>query len=149
MLNTSFNTRGEPMIETPGDALACFLATNVDALAMGDYLVKKRSLWSGDSLDPCILDYGIASVKQFDVIEHVYPGGRVEYSIRWRFPRKGRIEGVHEKMLDALRFLDRRTRLRDMLESLGIASNSEEGKDLVRFLLQLKAQGLIRLETVS
>ncbi|HEY2184862.1 MAG TPA: carbamoyltransferase C-terminal domain-containing protein [Xanthobacteraceae bacterium] len=43
LLNTSFNIRGEPMVETPADALACFLSTGIDYLAMGDMLIAKNA----------------------------------------------------------------------------------------------------------
>ncbi len=42
LLNTSFNVRGEPIVETPDDAVACFRGTNIDALVLGDYLITKR-----------------------------------------------------------------------------------------------------------
>lgn len=41
LLNTSFNDR-EPIVETPGDALSTFLSTNLDFIAIEDYLVLKR-----------------------------------------------------------------------------------------------------------
>ena len=41
LLNTSFNDN-EPIVETPGDALRCFLNTNIDYLYIGDYLVRKK-----------------------------------------------------------------------------------------------------------
>lgn len=41
LLNTSFNRRDEPLVETPADALEAFQNMNVDALVLGDYLVKK------------------------------------------------------------------------------------------------------------
>lgn len=41
LVNTSFNVRGEPIVETPEDALRCFLGTNLDALFIGEYLVLK------------------------------------------------------------------------------------------------------------
>jgi carbamoyltransferase len=43
ILNTSFNVMNEPIVCTPEDALRCFLSTDIDWLAIGDYLVKKRS----------------------------------------------------------------------------------------------------------
>lgn len=43
ILNTSFNVAGEPIVETPRDALYCFLKTGMDHLAMGNYLVSKRN----------------------------------------------------------------------------------------------------------
>jgi len=44
LLNTSFN-ENEPIVCTPQDALNCFLRTDFDVLAIGDFLVKK---WSSD-----------------------------------------------------------------------------------------------------
>lgn len=41
VLNTSFNVRGEPIVCTPEDAIRCFLSTNIDLLALEDYLVTK------------------------------------------------------------------------------------------------------------
>jgi carbamoyltransferase len=41
VVNTSFNTRGRPIVCTPEDALECFYATPLDALAIGPYLLTK------------------------------------------------------------------------------------------------------------
>lgn len=42
LLNTSFNGRGEPIVETPEDAIRSFLGMKLDALVMGDNLIVKR-----------------------------------------------------------------------------------------------------------
>ncbi len=42
ILNTSFNVRNEPIVCSPADAIQCFLSTEIDALAIGDFLVFKR-----------------------------------------------------------------------------------------------------------
>ncbi|HOO55353.1 MAG TPA: carbamoyltransferase C-terminal domain-containing protein [bacterium] len=42
LLNTSFNRRGEPLVESPADAAGCFIGTDLDFLVMGDYLVVKK-----------------------------------------------------------------------------------------------------------
>ncbi len=44
LINTSFNVKGEPMIETPRDAVICFLTTGIDHLVMHDLLVSKTPL---------------------------------------------------------------------------------------------------------
>lgn len=41
VLNTSFNVRGEPIVNTPLDAIRCFFSTGMDALAIGSFLLKK------------------------------------------------------------------------------------------------------------
>lgn len=43
VLNTSFNLAGEPIIETPKDALTCFLSTEIDVLVLGDYIIQKKA----------------------------------------------------------------------------------------------------------
>jgi carbamoyltransferase len=41
ILNTSFNEAGQPMVESPADALDCFLQTGLDGVALGPFLVTK------------------------------------------------------------------------------------------------------------
>ena len=41
LLNTSFNDNGQPIVETPEDAVHCFLGTAVDALLLEDTLLIK------------------------------------------------------------------------------------------------------------
>jgi carbamoyltransferase len=41
LVNTSFNVRGEPIVCTPEDAYRCFLATDMDALALEDIVIAK------------------------------------------------------------------------------------------------------------
>ena len=42
VINTSFNVRGEPIICTPTDAFRCFMGTDMDVLAVGNYLLYKE-----------------------------------------------------------------------------------------------------------
>lgn len=44
IINTSFNVRGEPIVESPRDALNCFLHTYMDYLVLGNCLVDKTKL---------------------------------------------------------------------------------------------------------
>jgi carbamoyltransferase len=44
LLNTSFNVKGEPIVETPEDAMECFLATGIDYLVLHDRLIAKGRL---------------------------------------------------------------------------------------------------------
>lgn len=41
IINTSFNVRGEPIVNTPEDAYQCFKHTNMDYLLLENYLIKK------------------------------------------------------------------------------------------------------------
>jgi len=43
IVNTSFNVRGEPIVNTPTDAFNCFMGTELDVLIIGNcYLEKKK-----------------------------------------------------------------------------------------------------------
>ena len=44
LINTSFNIKGEPIVETPGDAVNCFLNTGIDNLVMHDMVVSKAAM---------------------------------------------------------------------------------------------------------
>ena len=42
VVNTSFNVRGEPIVCSPEDAFKCFMGTELDILAIGDYFLVKK-----------------------------------------------------------------------------------------------------------
>lgn len=41
LLNTSFNVMGEPVVESPYDAIRCFFSTGLDKLVIGNYIISK------------------------------------------------------------------------------------------------------------
>jgi carbamoyltransferase len=43
LINTSFNVRGEPIVNTPEDAYRCFMHTNMDVLVLESYVLLKES----------------------------------------------------------------------------------------------------------
>ena len=42
VVNTSFNVRGEPIVCTPTDAFKCFMGTQLDVLAIGNFILFKE-----------------------------------------------------------------------------------------------------------
>ncbi len=42
LINTSFNIRGEPIVNTPLEAFNCFMGTELDALVIGNYYLEKE-----------------------------------------------------------------------------------------------------------
>jgi len=48
-VNTSFNTAGRPMVDSPRDALECFGASPIDALAIGPFFLRRAGAQSGRS----------------------------------------------------------------------------------------------------
>ena len=47
LLNTSFNVAGQPIVETPGEALETFLRTDIDFLALEDRFISKQGQLKG------------------------------------------------------------------------------------------------------
>ena len=43
IVNTSFNVRGEPIVNTPTDAFNCFMGTKLDKLVIGNCYLEKKS----------------------------------------------------------------------------------------------------------
>jgi carbamoyltransferase len=41
LVNTSFNIRGEPIVESPSDAIKCFFGTDLDVLVLDNYVLTK------------------------------------------------------------------------------------------------------------
>ncbi len=44
ILNTSFNIQGEPIVETPEDAILCFIKTQIDILYIHQFCIQKRDI---------------------------------------------------------------------------------------------------------
>lgn len=42
LVNTSFNVRGEPIVNTPEDAFRCFMGTGLDILVIEDFILFKK-----------------------------------------------------------------------------------------------------------
>jgi carbamoyltransferase len=51
IINTSFNVRGEPIVCTPADAFRCFMATNIDALVLENFVLLKDQQANVPELD--------------------------------------------------------------------------------------------------
>lgn len=43
LLNTSFNLRGQPIVDSPDDAIAVFLTSGIDCLVLGRHVVEKNA----------------------------------------------------------------------------------------------------------
>ena len=52
LINTSFNIRGEPIVESPMDAFRCFMGTNIDVLVLENFVLLKK-----DQKKSLLIDY--------------------------------------------------------------------------------------------
>ena len=50
VLNTSFNLRGEPIVNTPAEAFNTFMASGMDTLVLGEHVIDKREITGASAL---------------------------------------------------------------------------------------------------
>lgn len=51
VINTSFNVRGEPIVNTPEDAFRCFMNTNMDVLVLENFIILKADQPNAKEID--------------------------------------------------------------------------------------------------
>lgn len=54
LINTSFNLRGEPIVQSPTDAYRCFMSNELDLLVVGNYLMYKTEQPAENRLQPAL-----------------------------------------------------------------------------------------------
>jgi carbamoyltransferase len=99
LLNTSFNTSGSPIVETPEDALWCFLFSGIDLCVLGDYLVSRSPEWS-------VLDW--CPYARIQSISQEYAAGNERVDWQLRPSARKLFRSVPEGSLDQLNAYARR-----------------------------------------
>ena len=75
ILNTSFNDAGEPIVETPEDAMMCFLRTELPYLVIGDYLIEVSKMDKASFIEKMVEEREQRlQEKRKDYLERFYPG---------------------------------------------------------------------------
>jgi carbamoyltransferase len=144
LLNTSMNVRGEPIVETPVDALWCLLGTGLDFCVVHDWLVTKRQGFR------TILDYVPAVVAE----EYTLRMGVADHSLQTAIQREdavtvrtstpwGKVDVVLPvRLLPLLSSVDGR---RDGHALQGSLAGNPPAAGVVRDLLLLRRMHIIEL----
>lgn len=59
IINTSFNVRGEPIVQSPEDAYLCFMRTHMDVLVLGNHVLYKKEQPELESMGFELRTYGV------------------------------------------------------------------------------------------
>jgi carbamoyltransferase len=59
VVNTSFNVRGEPIVNTPQDAYRCFMRTDIDLLVLEDCLLEKADQPPAEDSDAWKMEFAL------------------------------------------------------------------------------------------
>jgi carbamoyltransferase len=128
VLNTSFNVMGEPIVETPEDALWALIATDIDALWIEGRLVERASGYQS------ILELIPAIEPDVVAIEHaVGERGLMPHAIRYDArTRWGEFSAfLPAKLVELIQAIDGETSLGELLERLELEPNRQTLKQIV------------------
>ncbi|MCP3475924.1 carbamoyltransferase [Bradyrhizobium sp. CCGUVB1N3] len=145
LLNTSFNNNAEPIVDSVADAVATFLTTELDALVVGPFLVKKRAATLEDwtslavSLPPYASLYRVRAHTARDRQETVC-------EIRTTFSGGGGVR-ISDSVFDLLMRIKGEAVLRDLFNSMTL--DQAEREVLVKELRSLWEQRRVRLHPPS
>jgi carbamoyltransferase len=88
VLNTSFNNAHEPIVDTPRDAMNCFLSTNLDYLVIGDVIIEKKNNGSME----CMIERLIPQIsRRFYLCIVARTPGQMEYRVHDRYRDEYRV----------------------------------------------------------
>ena len=138
VLNTSFNIRGEPIVETPSDALECFLASNFDVLYLQGRRVSK--VRAAQAADPA----GLVPVLSPNLtLESEVPTSRgavgpIRQLVRTRTGHRARLDGAE---YDLMTRVDRKRSVADIAELAGVPT-----AEAVAAFERLQNQGLVAFQ---
>ena len=121
VLNTSFNNNAEPIVNTPADALNCFLSTHIDALIIGDFLVtKKRGIEQ-----PGVIRHLIPAMShRFAAVRQTGSDGRLGHFIHDRYTnRYAEVSALTWECL--VRAIDGRLRFQTAIERLEVNNSGK------------------------
>lgn len=144
VLNTSFNIRGEPIVETPSEALACFLGSGIDTLYIGPYRISKIALDENFEKDnihkliPCLND------KLILIKENLASKGKWMSNRTFIRTRTGYQLPLEEPLLRLLELIDGRKTGKELLYEINnILGTPWTENEMLLNLYHLQKHGLI------
>ena len=141
VLDTSFNVQGDPIVETPLDALRCFLSSNMDAVYFGNYRVTKIFLGDVENVSqftPVIND-GLTLSNSMEERK-----GRWISEVWYIQKRNGHRVQVCSLEFAALRLIDGKRSIAEINNCLSEKLTNSESKTLFS---SLQCRGLISFLT--
>ena len=149
LLNTSFNVMGEPIVETPEQAIDCLLCTGLDALVLENRIfTKKPGFRSVLDLFPRL---NVASLQLTIPVTgrrlEVAIDGNAAIEVRARTPWGTVAYAIGNRDVVLLEAIDGRRSGREILAEL-VAEHGEayDESTLTKRLMQLSRFGIVRLD---
>lgn len=138
LLNTSFNTAGFPIVETPGDALLCLLSSGLDAVVFEGWVARRRFVDFASLTELPPLSARLRLLPNV-VMESSYVHG-TRHAVLVQGPRRLKLTASQSELLMSL------AACVDVAAQLRLAAHFDLPSD---FLSRLLADGWMIAETVS
>lgn len=123
LLNTSFNNNAEPIVDSVGDAIACYLTTGIECLVVGDFLVESKVDFNSN-LDQC-LALRVSMRPSQRLVRRFAEGipGAIQYTIEAATPIKEPPTPCSAHMFQILSRLPHQGTLLSVIQELGIPAS--------------------------
>jgi carbamoyltransferase len=139
VLNTSLNIRGEPIVETPEDAIRCFLGTNIDLLYLEGMRLEKPTL-DGHKVEPDLVPVPGDSIA-LERGSQWTSGGWSTKPPTVRRRHTGHLVPLEDRQCRVLLALDGRTTVGEIVGDSALGSEEQ----ILDVLLALQRQGLVSM----
>jgi carbamoyltransferase len=146
VINTSLNGSGEPIVETPEEAIRLFLNMQLDSLVLEDYWIEQRFSARSRGQEKTLLNCRLLMERPLDLVVHLSPGGKRELSVKLSTALQNSVP-VSEHAARVLQHAKRTGAvLGDVLKSCRIKAPSAGATALLKELVQLHKLGCVRLQ---
>jgi carbamoyltransferase len=151
VLNTSFNIAGEPLVETPSDALWSMLATGLDVCVLeGNIVVKKNPSHSLLDLYPQLVSHPVKVVTTLKSVAGGHYSDPHDYLLTISHTPWGSFERFFPwSVVSILERIDGSTSAGDIFAEMSDEDETIVALDFTGFLLQLTHAGLISFSEVA
>lgn len=102
VLNTSFNIRGEPIVETPTEAIECFLSTNIDVLYLEGRRATKTRIASAARPSELVpfLNEGLSLLRQSEAVAGT--ASEPQYFVQTRTGHRQPLSAFEHALLESI-----------------------------------------------
>ncbi len=141
LINTSFNVMGEPIVETPADAIDCLLETDIDLCVLDGRLVRRHA-----SIATMLEMYPVSTLRELSVVhpQEGVTGSQIAFTVHTPYGSIRRTASLSFARLLA-RCDGTRSGLAILAELVQSGQEITAG-GLERLLSQLRRMGAIRYE---
>ena len=144
LVNTSLNGAGEPIVETPEDALRLFLNLQLDSLVLGDHWIDRRlSSRTGSLME--LMDYRLLFERELELVERRAADGTWECLARPGDALDQHAIVVSRDTAGLLRSVDGLCVIKQRLRTGQIPASSRRATAILKELARLHEAGFIRL----